>query len=228
MESLDPGASSTGRQLSAPAGQSFVRGYYSGMGLVADYGSDSDDGSDDAPDAGGKVRVASENLTRGWRSPRTSSFRAPSTSHVTAPCVTCLPVRRSTTRTERRELLTSPPPPPLATTDPRAGRAPFDGGRQGGASHQPGSEAQPRAGDAGGGAAVLRVRRRWVACTREENTIFLRLSSTASPSALTPSFLPLSPVRPPRPRLAGWYDKAGNYCWVTADGSLHKLKPGAT
>ena len=26
----------------------------------------------------------------------------------------------------------------------------------------------------------------------------------------------------------GWYDKAGNYLWVTADGSLHKLRPGAT
>mmetsp|Transcript_30914 Transcript_30914/g.76881 ORF Transcript_30914/g.76881 Transcript_30914/m.76881 type:complete len:254 (-) Transcript_30914:308-1069(-) len=26
----------------------------------------------------------------------------------------------------------------------------------------------------------------------------------------------------------GWYDKAGNYCWVTADGRLHTLRPGAS
>ena len=199
MESLDPGASSTGRHHSCPPRR--------GSGSCADITA----GWDWWPTTGATA-------TTGATTPPTPAARCaspPRTSHaggepargrrrsVRLPPLTSLPrvspappMRRSTTRTERRELLTSPPPPHLATTDPRAGRAPFDGGRQGGAS-QPGSEAQPRAGDAGGGAAVLRVRRRWVACTREENKIFLRLSSTASPSALTPSFLPLSPVRPP-------------------------------
>jgi len=26
----------------------------------------------------------------------------------------------------------------------------------------------------------------------------------------------------------GWYDRAGNYCWISPDGTLHLLRPGAT